>query len=512
MNNNLDYYRLTTFQRLLYAIKNFFVSIGLGIAHFFKRFGIGCYKLVCKIGVFFKNWGIGFGKGNIITKLSYVVMGLGHFTRKRIFKGVVLLLIEIAFIAYMAFFGGDQIRMFCQGWFDSTKAIGDCAGETVIVDEILGITAYKIMDESFKIMLFAVLSFFIIGLFIYFYFSNCIESYENQIDIEIGHNPKNFKGAAREFLNEKFHITLLTFPLLGLVIFTILPLITTVFIAFTDYKTELEGVLIKWVGFDNFSGLFQNGSLFESFGRVLLWTIIWAICATFTNYFAGMGVAMMINRKSIKLKKLYRSIFVMTIAVPSFVSLLLISKMLANDTGVIDRWLHNIGFELDFATDMSRGNCIVTRIVIIIVNMWIGIPYSMLICTGILMNIPADLYESAKIDGASGFKAFRSITLPYMFFVTGPYLITQFIGNLNNFNVIFFLTGGGPINLEKYKYSSQSTDLLITWLYRLFTGDSSKKDYSLAAVIGIFMFLFCAVLSLIVYNNSSAVTQEEEFQ
>ena len=121
------------------------------------------------------------------------------------------------------------------------------------------------------------------------------------------------------------------------------------------------------------------------------------------------------------------------------------------------------------------------------------------------MNIPEDLYESARIDGASPFKAYMKITLPYMLQVTTPYLITQFIGNLNNFNVIYLLSGGGPGNIEG---TAGKTDLLITWLYKLTT---SNSYFAVASVIGILTFIVSAVFSLILYNRSKSVKNEEEF-
>ena len=121
------------------------------------------------------------------------------------------------------------------------------------------------------------------------------------------------------------------------------------------------------------------------------------------------------------------------------------------------------------------------------------------------MNIPEDLYESARIDGAGPVTAYMKITLPYMLHVTTPYLITQFIGNLNNFNVIFLLTGGEPLSLEM-QYAGK-TDLLITWLYKLTVNES---QYGLASVIGIFTFIVVAVFSLIFYNRSKSVKNEEE--
>ena len=135
----------------------------------------------------------------------------------------------------------------------------------------------------------------------------------------------------------------------------------------------------------------------------------------------------------------------------------------------------------------------------------------MLITTGVLMNIPSDLYESAKIDGANVWQQYVKITLPYMLFVTGPYLLTNFIGNLNNFNVIFLLTGGRPNNenLLTSGGSGGDTDLLITWLFKITTG--ANNDYKQASVVGILIFVVVAVLSLIVYNVIPSTKNEEDY-
>ena len=128
------------------------------------------------------------------------------------------------------------------------------------------------------------------------------------------------------------------------------------------------------------------------------------------------------------------------------------------------------------------------------------------------MNIPTDYYEAARIDGAGASRIFFDITLPYMMHITAPYLITQFVGNINNFNVIWLLTGGGPVNNVYYGggTQAQSTDLLVTWLYRLTTDQNPK--YNVASVIGIVIFVISAVLSLITYNRTSAARSEGEFQ
>lgn len=157
---------------------------------------------------------------------------------------------------------------------------------------------------------------------------------------------------------------------------------------------------------------------------------------------------------------------------------------------------------------------VVAKILLIVINIWIGIPYIMLMATGILMNIPNDLYESARIDGASSVQQFTKITLPYMLFVTGPYLLTSFVGNLNNFNVIYLLTGGNPLNTEIGVAGGASvghTDLLITWLFKMTLGSTESKYY-MASIIGILVFLVVAILSLIVYNVIPSTKNEEDYK
>ena len=136
----------------------------------------------------------------------------------------------------------------------------------------------------------------------------------------------------------------------------------------------------------------------------------------------------------------------------------------------------------------------------------------LLIATGILMNIPADLYESARIDGANPWQQYTRITLPYMLFITGPYLLTSFTGNMNNFNVIFLLTGGAPTNSAASSAAGSVgyTDLLITWLFKITTGQESK--YYLASVIGILVFVVVALISLVVYNLLPSLKNEEDFR
>jgi arabinogalactan oligomer/maltooligosaccharide transport system permease protein len=187
---------------------------------------------------------------------------------------------------------------------------------------------------------------------------------------------------------------------------------------------------------------------------------------------------------------------------------------LFDSAGIIGKLLSDIPFVANYLNANHFvslwSSPIISKVLLIVINIWVGIPYIMLMATGILMNIPQDLYESAKIDGASSTQQFTKITLPYMLFVTGPYLLTSFVGNLNNFNVIYLLSGGNPIKGTAGGASVGHTDLLITWLFKMTLGSTESKYY-LASIVGILIFLVVAVLSLIVYNVIPSTKNEEDF-
>lgn len=513
---NYDYFKLTLPQKIVYKIKKFFKNFGRNIRNFFVNIGKKCGGCFVGIGNKFKEFGLNFWQGDALTKASYFVMGLSHIFRGQIVRGIVYLLIEVAFILYMALFGGNYLIMCFENFFTGGTIGRTQTSISDVWNDELGEYEVLIGDNSFLVLLYGILSLCVVAFFIICYFKAVREACELEQNTIIGRRAPTFKQDINQFLDNKFHITLLSLPMIGLLMFTIIPLITMIFIAFTNYDAqhEVPKFLFSWVGFENFKALFESGStLSATFGRVLGWTLLWAVLATFTNYFLGMLLAMLINKKGIKFKKFYRTMFVTTIAVPQFVSLLIMSKMLdtgggtlGSGGGIITQLIEQLfGYHLKFGLDITT-----TRICIVVVNMWVGVPYSMLICSGILMNIPGDLYESARIDGASPARRFFKITLPYMLFVTGPYLITQFIGNINNFNVIYLLSGGGPGDILLYTDGAKGTDLLITWLYKLSLG--ADRNYKLAAVIGIMVFIVSAVFSLIVYNKSSAVKGEDNFQ
>ncbi len=439
-----------------------------------------------------------FREGDLWTRLSALIMGLGNLRRGQILKGLLLMAFEAAFILFHVLFGWQYLKDFGTLGVNAQARVWDEAAQ--IYRRVPG-------DNSMLILLFSVLSLATIIPFAVIWAANMKSALKVQKQAEAMVRPNSFIEDVKTLFDERFHITLLTLPMLTLAAFTVLPIIFMVLIAFTNFDKlhQPPGSLFTWVGMTNVTDVFWGDELkSKTFFGILGWTLVWAVFATFTNYILGMILAMLINKKGIRFKKMWRTIFVVTIAVPQFVSLLLVSKMFT-DTGVVNVLLQRLKLitsPLPFLTDATFA-----RVLVIVVNLWVGIPYTMLMTTGILMNIPADLYESASIDGAGPVRQFFSITLPYMLFVTTPQMITTFVGNINNFNVIYLLTTGGPLTLEYYQ--AGKTDLLVTWLYKLTV---NEQNYSLASTIGIFIFLIVGSISLLVYNMTGSVKKEDQFQ
>lgn len=426
------------------------------------------------------------------TKASFFVMGLSQIKNKRYVEGIFMLLIELGFIVFMALAGVNCIiDMITLG----TVAPGK--------DPVTGIVNDG--DNSMLMLLYGVITVLIIAIFALFYYYTFRSTVELDRSVKEG-KKYSFKKFMKSLANDKLYIVMLIIPLAGVLVFTIVPLIYMILIAFTNYDHEHVTNFFDWVGFKNFTYLFGQDARFTyTFWTLLVWTLVWAVFSTFTCFFGGMALAMLIKSKNVKGKVIFRTIFVLTIAVPSFISLMSIGTMLDKD-GVINQLLLKYGFidkPLPFLTDATWA-----RATVIIVNLWLGAPTSMLITTGILLNIPSDLFESARMDGAGPFVIFRKIIMPYIMFVCTPYLINAFIANVNNFNAIYFLTMNANLPNPGYASGALPTDLLVTWLYKL-TVDSS--DYSYGSAIGIMVFIVSASLSLVLLRRSSSFKNEGSF-
>ena len=519
--NDLDYLKLNKFQVFLYKLKLFFCAIPMWFVHLAQKIWGGIKACGRAIKNEFVDIGTTFAKGNWAVKISFFIFGFGNFYYGQIARGIFFLLFEIVFFGYLFVPSGGIYWLSKGNWFKIGSTVGTVSGVEVY-DPVYDVYTTVPGDDSVKVLLYGLLTIIFMFAFVYTW---RLQVKQCRICMDItaqGKKVKSGKDDLRSLLDDQFHKTLLALPVAGILMFTVLPIIYMVIIAFTSYDAAHDGYanLFSWVGLDNFNAIldFEKGGLGLAFGETLGWTLMWAFFATFTNFFLGMFVAILINKKGIRIKKFWRTVLVMTIAIPQFVSLMYVANLF-NSSGIIGKLL--LKWELlpqamldNFQFSLWQ-NPITSRILVIVLNIWVGIPYIMLMATGILMNIPQDLYESSRIDGASPWQQFRKITLPYMMFVMGPYLLTSFVGNLNNFNVIYLLTqnnycqnlelglaGGVPVYY---------TDLLITWLYKM-TVDSAEKKYYLASIIGILIFVVVAILSLIIYNIMPSTKNEEDYK
>jgi len=221
------------------------------------------------------------------------------------------------------------------------------------------------------------------------------------------------------------------------------------------------------------------------------------------NYFGGLGLALLMNKKCVKGKAMWRVFPVLAFAVPGFISLLAF-KFMFSYGGPINQIIIGLGNRPIGFLDLDAKW--MARTIGIAVNAWLTIPSSMLLATGILSNMNKDLLEAATIDGAGAWRQFRSITLPFVLFATLPVLITQFIGNFNNFGIFYFLRGW--LYLEGY-FLASDTDLLINWLYNL---SIDNNYYSIGAAVSLVIFIITSTVSLTIYMLSPSYRQEDQYR
>ena len=468
------------------------------------------------IGGFFKRFGTAIGKGDPFVKMSPVLWGAGYIRRKQIIKGILVTAIEAAIVLYSVLVAPKYVSKFSTL---GTIEQGEPKYNPVTMQNEFVANA----DNSFMILLISLITFVIWIATAAFLMINTIASYELQKKAEKGLHVNSFIEDVKELVNHKFHITLLFLPVLGILLFTIIPLLIMILVAFTNYSPGHlpPKNLFTWVGFDNFVKLFSSGGLTVTFGytfvRVLSWTLVWALFATLTTYIGGILLSMLINNKKTKLPKMWRVLIVVTIAVPQFVSLLLVRQFFA-DNGIVNTICREIGL-----TELLRDAGLIKtafipflsapiwmHVMIILINIWVGVPYQMLIATGVLMNIPSEQLESARIDGANPRQIFWKITMPYMLFITGPTLVTDFIKNINNFNVIYLLTSAyKSADMKLASSSANEASLLVTWLFSLTQDD---QRYNIASTIGIIVFLISAVVTLLAFNQMIKGDREEAFR
>ncbi|MBT2760121.1 MULTISPECIES: sugar ABC transporter permease [Paenibacillus] len=427
--------------------------------------------------------------------LSAICMGLGQLYNRQWIKGVLLLIVGIFSLYYFINNLGDAI------WGMTT--LGEQGSH---LEKVNGLTQMVAGDHSINLLIEGLITMIMFVIFLIGYYANIKNAYNAGKLREQGVKPNNFRQTLYYIFEWKFAQSFLTLPAIGILFFTVMPIIFMVMLAFTNYSAPNNlppANLVDWVGFKTFTNLVALKSWSHTFFGVLTWTIIWAVLATVTTYFGGVLVALLIQQKGIRFKGVWRVILIIPYAIPQLISLLVMRNMFNGQFGPINQYLRYFGLEgLPWLTDPVWA-----KVTVIIVNMWVGIPVSMLLVMSVLTTIPKDLYEAADVDGATGFQKFKIITLPMIMFSTAPVLITQFAGNINNFNLIFLLTNGNPV-VGDYQYAG-ATDLLVTWLYKL---TLDQQRYSMASAIGIIIFMIIATFSIYNYRRTRSFKEEDMIQ
>jgi ABC-type sugar transport system permease subunit len=250
------------------------------------------------------------------------------------------------------------------------------------------------------------------------------------------------------------------------------------------------------VGFKNFLQFATSPALRGPLVRILTWNFIFPTISVLSTFALGLAIAVMFNDKDFPLKRIIQSLLLIPYTIPGLITILIWRGMLSPEFGIVNRTLEDtIGWGPPWTTQ-----AIWAQAAVLLVNLWLGYPYFMLITSGALQSISADLYEAATVDGATSWQKFRRITLPLLLVAVGPLLIASYVFNFNNFNLIYLFIQGGP-PIAGSATQAGHTDLLISYVYKLaFESGGRGVQYGYASAISIIVFLIVGTITLLQYR------------
>jgi len=423
-----------------------------------------------------------------VVVLAALFMGLAHLTvlRQR-WKGAAFALVEVAFLAALP-------------WI-TTRVVG-----LITLGEPQPTVPVKERDNSVFMMIDGVLALAVVAVFIAFY---AISIRSALVDYR--------SGARRSNLSARHQLSAIgarAFPVLGLaptvlliLFFVVVPLVFSALVAFTNYSSPQHippGNTVDWVGFDNFGSMLGGDQTWtQALVRVFIWTTVWATLAVATCYFGGMILAVILHESKMKIKPIFQAIFILPYAIPAVVSLLVWRNMLNGAFGAVNKTLMELGI-IDTAIPwLTEPN--LARFMVVLINLWCGFPYFMLLTMSAMTAIPQDVKEAAALDGATGLQRFRFVTLPLVFYQTAPLIIMSFAMNFNNFGAIYFLTNGGPTVPDTTVTGAGATDILVSWLYEITIG---LMRYNYGSVVAVMIFLVLAPFAILQFRRTKSFKGE----
>ncbi|GLT18438.1 maltose transport system permease protein MalF [Vibrio zhanjiangensis] len=260
--------------------------------------------------------------------------------------------------------------------------------------------------------------------------------------------------------------------------------------AFTG-ATVSPGYIVT-VGMHNFERVWKEEGIQQPFVSIFVWTVVFSALSVGLTLMIGLILANIVQWEALKGRSIYRVLLILPYAVPAFISILIFKGLFNQSFGEI-----NMVLEALFGISPSWfSDPLMAKLMIIIVNTWLGFPYIMILCMGLLKAIPDDLYEASAIDGANFVDNFRFVTLPLMIKPLTPLLIASFAFNFNNFVLIQLLTQGGP-NMLGTTERAGHTDLLVNYTYRIAFEGAGGQNFGLASAIATLIFLLVGALALL---------------
>lgn len=383
--------------------------------------------------------------------LLSIIPGLGQIYNKQKAKGFIFLGVTIVFVLYFLALATPELS--------NLITLGDKPGR----------------DNSLFMLIRGAFHLIFVIVYVLFYFSNIKDAHTIAKRINNGIPvPRTLKDMIKGIYENGFPYLLIIPSYVAMTFAIIFPVIVTLMIAFTNYDFQHlpPNKLLDWVGLTNFTNIWSLSTFRSAFGSVLSWTIIWALAASTLQIVIGIFTAIIANQPFIKGKRIFGVIFLLPFL-----------------DGALIPW----------KTDPTW-----TKIALIMMQGWLGFPYIYVLTLGILQSIPNDLYEAAYIDGANAWQKFRNITFPMILAVAAPTLISQYTFNFNNFSIMYLFNGGGPGSVGG---GAGSTDILISWIYRLTTGTSPQ--YSMAAAVTLIISIIVISISMIAFKKLHAFDMED---
>ena len=419
--------------------------------------------------------------------LLSLIPGLGQIYNKQKAKGAIFLGVTAIFLIYFFAIAGDELA--------GLISLGEMPGR----------------DNSLFMLIRGSFHLIIVVAYLIFYLFNLKDAYSIAQRWNKGLQVNTTWNDMVKGIYENGFPYLLIIPSYFAMIFAIIfPVLVTLFIAFTNYDFQHlpPGKLLDWVGWSNFSNIWQLSTFRAAFGSVLTWTIIWALCASTLQIVIGIFTAIVANQPFIKGKRIFGVIFLLPWAVPAFITIMTFSMMFNDSLGAMNtqvlpflsKFIPFIDpIQIPWKTDPTW-----TKVALIMMQGWLGFPYIYVLTLGILQSIPNDLYEAAYIDGANAWQKFRNITLPMILAVAAPTLISQYTFNFNNFSIIYLFNNGGPGSVGG---NAGSTDILISWIYKLTTGN--QPQYSMAAAVTLIISIIVISISMVAFKKLHAFDMED---